>query len=72
MNERIKVLAEQAGGEFFPGWWEGMSTSVKFYKEEDLQKFTALIVNECIAQIRKDENGVAYEAVARIIDHFGV
>ena len=41
-------------------------------KIEELEKFALSIVQECIAQIKKDENGVAYEAVARISEHFGV
>lgn len=79
MNELIKELAEQAGGKFFPGWWEGMSTFVKFYKEEDLQKFTALIVRECLDQIENeaaqyDEPVWAFQMklVNDIKEHFGV
>lgn len=70
MNERIKQLAEQAGAEFYTGF-AGSPNSVKFM-EEGFLKFAELIVKECIAQVKKDENGVAYEAVARISDHFGL
>lgn len=31
-----------------------------------------LIVRDCIAQVRKDENGPAYEAAGRIAEHFGI
>jgi hypothetical protein len=34
-------------------------------------KFSELIVKGCIAQVRKDENGPAYEAAGRIWEHFG-
>jgi len=43
---------------------------------EALERFAALviglIVRECIAQVRKDENGPAYEAAGRIAQHFGI
>ena len=38
----------------------------------DKEKFAELIVRECIAQVRKDENGPAYEAAGRIAEHFGI
>jgi len=46
MNERIKELAEQAGGEFYEGF-AGSTNFVKF-AEDDFQKFAELIVKECI------------------------
>lgn len=48
MNERIKKLAEQAGGEFYTGF-AGSPNSVKFM-EQDFEKFAELIVRECMAQ----------------------
>jgi hypothetical protein len=46
MNERIKELAEQAGGEFYTGF-AGSPNSVKFM-EQDFEKFAELIVKECV------------------------
>ena len=46
MNERIKKLAEQAGGEFYTGFF-GSPNSIKF-KESDLEKFAEFLVRECI------------------------
>ena len=68
MNERIKLLAEQAG---FSG--EGFhNTMVGTCQETALTYFAESIVRECIAQVRKDENGPAYEAAGRIAEHFGI
>ena len=44
MNERIKELAEQAGGEFYTGF-AGSPNSVKFM-EQDLAKFAELLVQD--------------------------
>jgi len=38
----------------------------------ELAEAQAEIVRECIAQVRKDENGPAYEAAGRIAQHFGI
>jgi len=62
MNERIKELAEQAYE------YSDISNSGELFEE----KFAELIVRECIAQVRKDENGPAYEAAGRIAQHFGI
>jgi len=64
MNEKIKQFAEQAGL-LGPGSRVGNA-------HEATEKFAELIVRECIKQARKDENGLAYEAVGRIAEHFGV
>jgi len=40
--------------------------------ERELDEAQAEIVRECIAQVRKDENGPAYEAAGRIAQHFGI
>ena len=71
MNERIRELGDLADelaneqidciGEYHPDW----------HSVRD-QKFAQLIVRECIKQARKDENGLAYEAVGRIAEHFGI
>jgi hypothetical protein len=70
MNERIRELAEQAGGEFYEGF-AGSPNAVRFM-ETDLEKFAEAIVRECIKKVQKDENGPAYEAAGRIAEHFGI
>tara|TARA_B110000503_G_C7102109_1_gene394289 strand:+ start:797 stop:1018 length:222 start_codon:yes stop_codon:yes gene_type:complete len=71
MNERIKELAAQAG---FAVWGD----AVFMYDPKDtldatvVKKFAESIVRECVAQVRKDENGPAYEAAGRIAEHFGI
>ena len=62
MNERIQELAKQATKQYSP----------TYYTQEWIQGFAKLIVEECIKEAGKDENGPAYEAVARIARHFGV
>jgi hypothetical protein len=44
MNEQIRELAEQAGGEFYTGFF-GSPNSINF-KESDLEKFAELIAAE--------------------------
>jgi hypothetical protein len=63
MNERIKELMAQATRIEEP---DGLFPREVF----DREKFAELIVRECIAQVRRDENGPAYEAVGRIARHF--
>ncbi len=64
MNQRIYKLAEQA--------WDATAVSPDFgHPVSFAEKFSELIVRECIAQVRKDENGPAYEAAGRIWEHFG-
>jgi len=65
MNERIKELAEQVG-------ITENNLSDGDMSHDDLKKFAELIIQECIKEAGKDENGPAYEAVARIARHFGV
>jgi len=67
MNERIKELAEQA-----EDWADNQNFYASDYRDYLMEKFAELIVQECIAQARADENSPAYEAVARIARHFGV
>jgi len=76
MNERIKELAERSNAWFPLGYPSGEGgdeewQNLVIFQKEDLQKFAELIVRECIAQVRKDENGPAYEAATRIWEHFG-
>jgi len=79
MNERIKELAEQAGGEFYEGF-AGGTNFVKF-AEDDFQKFAELIVKECIDCAvwvgKSNHNPVepihtAHAVKRRIEKHFGV
>jgi len=69
MNKLIKEFAEQAGA--VRQCSEKCHDSVLF-TEYELEKFAELVVKECIKQARKDENGLAYEAVGRIAEHFGI
>ena len=79
MNERIKQLAEQSGGEFYEGF-AGGTNFVKF-AEDDFQKFAELIVKECIDCAvwvgKSNHNPVepihtAHAVKRRIEKHFGV
>ena len=67
MNERFENLMYHAGLTA-SGCWDKMDD----YDHDAIKKFAELIVEECIKQAGKDENGPAYEAVARIARHFGV
>ena len=70
MNERIKELAAQAG---FAVWGDAVFMyDPKVNNDNVVDNFAELIVQECIAQVRKDENGPAYEAAGRIAEHFGI
>ena len=73
MNERIKQLAEQAGGHF----GEGLEFAVVFGELEDFEKFAELIIRECanaivndsrLSDVRTARNG----CVRAIKEHFGV
>ena len=79
MNERIRELAEQAGGEFYEGF-AGSTNFVKF-AEDDFEKFAELIVKECIDCAvwvgKSNHNPVepihtAHAVKRRIEKHFGV
>ena len=67
MNGRIKLLAEQAGGEFYTGFF-GSPNSINF-KESDLEKFAELIVRECCQKL---ENDGMVEVAMEMKQHFGV
>jgi hypothetical protein len=76
MNAQIKELAERANAWYPLGYPSGEGgdaawQNLVIFEKEDLQKFAELIVRECIAQVRKDENGPAYEAAGRIWEYFG-
>ena len=79
MNERIKLLAEQAGIEFddFPSGPE----TIYYLKVSDFEKFAELIVRECIKQahsvgdLRGTNDDMVYgadTAAVQISRHFGV
>jgi len=67
MNERIKELAEQAGGEFYEGF-AGSTNFVKF-AEDDFEKFAELIVKECmyVGRLSQINNGLVDSDIK---DHF--
>lgn len=88
MNERIRELAKQAGGEF----WQRIESDgvlnpeayITFDPPQSLEKFAELIVKECLAKCDKYAGGGAgsewelgslYSAEAigdEIREHFGV
>jgi len=77
MNERIRELAEQAGGEFYEGF-AGSTNFVKF-AEDDFEKFAELIVRECAAICQDVDGEDSIEAksgrqdcAVEIREHFGV
>ena len=67
MNERIRELAEQAGGEFYEGF-AGSTNFVKF-AEDDFEKFAELIVKECmyVGRLSQINNGLVDSDIK---DHF--
>ena len=71
MNERIEALKKLATKEVWGNNPHNGSPEFDGY-ELDAEKFSELIVRKCIAQVRKDENGPAYEAAGRIAEHFGI
>jgi hypothetical protein len=76
MNERIKLLAEQAGLKYH-NWITNESNvkdgDFKYPRLEDYEKFAELIVKECAKQVDnywdEFENGYADK---KILEHFGV
>lgn len=74
MNERIRELALQAGMTYDKF---GMYFAKDNHNEDgvDLEKYTELIVRECMEQIddgNSDHAGGNREAIDRIKEHFGV
>jgi hypothetical protein len=75
MNDALIKMAFDAGLLFhqdYPPTNEGYFPSEYPVETEDLQKFAELIIHECMRQIRKDENGLASDAIGRIAEYFGV
>ena len=71
MNEKIKKLAVQAGGEFYEGF-AGSPNAVRFM-ETDLEKFAESIVKECIAMADDFELEVNQRGLVEKMKHrFGV
>ena len=71
MNERIRLLAEQAGLRFTQLMSNPMVPVVDG-KETDLEKFAELIVRECI-DVVEDAGGIdKYHYTGAIGKHFGV
>jgi len=72
MNERIRELAEQAGGEFYEGF-AGSTNFVKF-AEDDFEKFAELIVKECIEVVGdcSDQFATRSQITEEIKQNFGV
>ena len=86
MNERIKELIEQAGGEF----WQRLEYDVlkkdayiTFDPPESLEKFAELIVNECVQAVENVPGRTTEDfdwlirqtkkyAIQNIKEHFGV
>lgn len=82
MNERIKELIEQAGGEF----WQRIESDGVLNKEayitfdppQSLEKFAELIVRECADWLKQPVNqtpscGTVMNITAeRLKEHFGV
>ena len=74
MNERIKELVKQSGGEV----WQRLENDIvnpeayiTFDPPESLEKFAELIVRECVG-IADEYDGVGSTIVSRIKQHFGV
>ena len=72
MNQRIKQLSKQAGGEFYEGF-AGGTNFVKF-AEDDFEKFAELIVKECIEVVGdcSDQFATRSQITEEIKEHFGV
>ena len=65
MNERIKVLVEQAG--YTESGYE-YDDGPFIYAECNKKKFAELIIKECFELVRFNSNGAGQE----ILKHFGV
>ena len=75
MNERIKLLAEQAGLNYH-NWITNESNindgNFKYPRLEDYEKFAELIIRECAAQVDNvyKQGGGTYSET--ILNHFGI
>ena len=66
MNERIRLLAEQATT-YHNG---GLGTEIELF---DKEKFAELIVRECAGIVKFTPTGVSHARIIEIIkEHFGV
>ena len=74
MNERIKLLAEQAGCKVMDGEWYIPSATglekIVYTKGIGLEKFAELIVRECISTLDQDDGATHHGELLR--EHFGV
>jgi hypothetical protein len=68
MNERIRLLAEQAGST------HKQSLGVYQFYTDELEKFAELIVRECVVIVADavDHREPASTYVGKIKEHFGV
>ena len=70
MNERIRLLAEQAG--FMESWYSESGDDC----EQELKKFAELIVRECAGIDFRHKVGMTtdqeFETGRTILEHFGV
>ena len=69
MNERIKLLAEQAGVKY--SLWVG-SKPAAYMTYDELEKFAELIVRECALTAGLMEHEGRPNIGAQILDNFGV
>ena len=65
MNERIQLLAEQAG--YLPDMF-----GIGHWDMPECKKFTQLIVAECVTWVNDNLGMVSEEARADLLKHFGV
>jgi len=72
MNKHIKQAAKECGlWAMLEEWSSEFGNGDVELDCEFLNIFAESIIAGCITQVRKDENGPAYEAVGRIAGHFG-
>jgi hypothetical protein len=79
MNERIRELAEQAGYDIGPFYTGEDNYQIPHYKDEKLEKFAELIVQECCQELWTEDchtSDLAYldykNKTNKIKRHFGV
>ena len=76
MNERIKLLAEQAGIHFHKGGTldAGPNGIAKFVLYSDMENFAELIVRECLVIVDEEgsHEGGSIRSMEAIKQHFGV
>jgi len=81
MNERIRLLAEQAGEEIIAEYEDESRRNRRLYNEIFLPKFAELVILECASQIRftdllkcnDDSDGeILLQASVQFKRHFGV